>query len=69
MDLPVIPSPLLPEAFLLCIDCLPDDRESVLISHDEKCSGNSFEGLPGQDTVPFRAGDWMIRALIDRPKP
>ncbi len=54
----------LPKTFMLGVDFDPTQTKGVYVSHDSEGSGRSVVGLPGDESQPFKQGDWLIRAKI-----
>jgi hypothetical protein len=65
VELPVEPISL-PRTFFICVGFNPTATKGVYVSHDAKGQGTSVMGLPGKTPRTFSAGDWMIRAKIDK---
>lgn len=55
-----------PRDFVICLNFNPNSTKGVFVSHD--ADGKSLVGLPGRKAGAFTGGDWMVRAIIDRPK-
>ncbi len=54
----------LPKAFTLGVNFNPTQTKGVYLSHDSEGTGRSVVGLPGDESRPFKQGDWLIRAKI-----
>lgn len=64
-----VPSTRVPRAFLVCVSFNPVSKAGGSISYDQEESGGySYTGLPGGRREPFRDGDWMIRAVVEKAK-
>ncbi len=63
-----VPPTNVPEQFILCVGFNPTATKGVFVHHDGEASGKSLTGLPGREGRAFTAGDWMIRATVDRLK-
>jgi hypothetical protein len=57
-----------PAKFVVCVEFNPTARKGVYVSHDAGGEKRSLSGLPGDRPRPFDAGDWMLRATVDRLK-
>jgi hypothetical protein len=57
-----------PRKFVVGVDFQPTARKGVYVHHDARRDGHSSTGVPGGAFQTFRAGDWMIRAKVDRLK-
>jgi RNA polymerase sigma-70 factor (ECF subfamily) len=53
-----------PKMFILGVNFDPTQTKGVYVSHDSEGSGRSVVGLPGEESRPFKQGDWLIRAKI-----
>jgi len=60
---------LVPKRFFICVGFNPTATKGVYVHHDAAQSGNSFLGLPGTSPRPFQKGDWLLRPLLQEPKP
>jgi hypothetical protein len=60
------------EGFYVALDFHPSASQGVYVSFDDATKGTDRAGslvaTPGKKGNPFTAGDWMIRAELDRPK-
>ena len=58
--------------FYVCVQFRPTATQGVFVHFDSSAKGkrerSSLTATPGDAGEPFAAGDWMIRAEIDRPK-
>lgn len=58
--------------FYVCLQFRPTASQGVFVHYDaaakDKAEGSSLTATPGDAGTPFAAGDWMIRAELDRPK-
>ena len=68
VPLPIAKPTLVPGEFIVCVGFNPTGTKGVFVSQDKAGSGNTLSGLPGKSSSSFGAGDWMIRAVVDRPK-
>jgi hypothetical protein len=57
-----------PKTFVLVVDFNPTQTKGVHLSHGGEGSGRSVVGLPGDESRPFKQGDWLIRGKIVRGK-
>jgi hypothetical protein len=57
-----------PPKFIVCVEFNPDATKGIYVHHDAEASGESFTGVPGAKTAPFKQGDWLIRAVLEQPK-
>ena len=67
VTIPVKPT-LVPERFIVCVGFNPTATKGVYVHHDSAGGGQSLLGLPGRDSRPFEKGDWLIRAVLQRPQ-
>lgn len=68
VPLPIDPPTLVPQEFIICVGFNPTASSGVFVSRDKAGSAAALVGLPGGSPRPFGGGDWMIRAVVDRPK-
>jgi hypothetical protein len=64
-----MPPTLVPKEFCVCVAFNPTGAKGVFVSHDQESSGFSMTGIPGQEGVQFKQGDWMIRVSLDQIRP
>jgi len=69
VPLPIGTPTLVPREFILCAGFNPTGSKGVFVSRDASGGGKTLTGLPGKGAQSFGAGDWLIRAIVDRPKP
>ena len=55
-----------PARFIVCVQLGNSGRRGLSVAYDASSRGHSLIGVPGSATVPFTAGDWMIRVVVDR---
>ena len=63
-----VPPTLVPAKFVVGADFQPTARKGVFVHHDAAGGGRSTTGVPGRELGKFEGGDWMIRAVVDRPR-
>jgi len=68
VPLPISQPALVPKDFIICVGFNPTGTKGVFVSQDKAGSGNTLAGLPGKSSSSIGGGDWMIRAIVDRPK-
>ncbi len=68
VPLPMAEPTLVPADFIICVGFNPTGTKGVFVSQDKGGSANTLAGLPGKSLSSFGGGDWMIRAVVDRPK-
>jgi hypothetical protein len=72
VDLPPTRVPPGDGGFYVCVQFRPTATQGVFVSFDESTRGaaerSSLVATPGAAGNPFDAGDWMIRAELDRPR-
>ena len=68
VPLPIRTPTLVPQEFIICVGFNPTGSKGVYVSRDASGSGKTLAGLPGKGAQSFGAGDWLIRAIVDRPK-
>jgi hypothetical protein len=61
------PPTRVPPTFRVVAEFNPTATSGVFVSYDASTSGSSFTSPAGKPDVPFKQGDWMIRAELDRP--
>jgi hypothetical protein len=68
VPLPIRTPTLVPKEFIVCVGFNPTGSKGVFVSRDAASTGNTLAGLPGKGAQSFGPGDWLIRAVVDRPK-
>jgi len=68
VPLPIQTPTLVPQEFIVCVGFNPNATKGVFVSRDQAGSGRTLAGLPGKGAQSFGAGDWLIRAIVDRPR-
>jgi len=68
VPLPIRTPTLVPQEFVVCVGFNPTGSKGVYVSRDKAGSGKTLAGLPGKGAQSFGAGDWLIRAVVDRPR-
>jgi hypothetical protein len=66
VPLPIRTPTLVPKEFIVCVGFNPTGSKGVFVSRDASGSGKTLAGLPGKGAQSFGAGDWLIRAVVDR---
>jgi hypothetical protein len=54
-----------PKEFAICVAFDPHQTKGIYVYHDAKTSRRSYQGIP-PEMEPFKDGDWMIRAVIEK---
>lgn len=67
VDFPVQPTKV-PSNFFICVGFNPTATKGIYVGFDASPKRHSFTGLPGKKILPFKEGDWMIRASVDQLK-
>jgi tetratricopeptide (TPR) repeat protein len=57
-----------PKEFAICVAFDPHQTKGIYVYHDAKTSRHSYQGIP-PEMQPFKDGDWLIRAVIEKPEP
>jgi len=68
VPLPIRTPTLVPKEFIVCVGFNPTGSKGVYVSRDGSGGGKTLAGLPGKGAQSFGAGDWLIRAVVDKPK-
>jgi hypothetical protein len=61
-----IPPTRVPPDFVLDVTFNPTAMKGIYAHFDNSPDGHSFTGLPGHKHEPFKQGDWLLRAVVER---